>query len=308
MKIIVTGGAGFIGSHVVDGYVKAGHKVVVIDNLATGSLKNLNTKAKFYKSDIKKLDLIDKIFRKERPEVVNHHAAIAEVIESVKNPVPTFQTNVSGTVNILLAFGKYGCGRNRKFLFSSSGGAIYGEPQKIPVSETAPAAPLSPYGLSKLLGEEIIKFYARTYGFKYLILRYSNIYGPRQNPGGEAGVVAIFGGLIKDGHRPTIFGDGTKARDYVYVGDIVRANVAGLRMGENEILNLGWGRMITDQQIFNAISKNLEFKKKPIYAPFRKGEVYRIAINAGRAKKILGWKPKISLKEGVKRTIVSLCS
>lgn len=306
MKIIITGGTGFIASHIADAYIKAGHKVVVIDNFLTGFRKNLNPKAKFCKADIRNLALIEKIFRRERPEIVNHHAAIAEVVKSVRNPIPTFQTNVLGTANVLLAFGKYGRGKNKKFIFSSTGGTIYGEPKRIPANENTPAVPLSPYGLSKLLGEEIIKFYSRQYRFKYLIFRYPNVYGPRQNPHGEAGVIAIFGGLMKAGARPTIFGDGTKARDYTYVGDIVRANLAALKRGVNETINLGWGKLVADQMIFDAIARETGFKQKPIYAPYRKGEVYRIAIDAKKAKKILGWKPKVKLGEGIREVLEAL--
>lgn len=306
MKIIITGGAGFIASHIVDAYIKAGHKVAVIDNLLTGFRRNLNPKAKFYKTEISNLARMENIFRRERPEILNHHAAIAEVVKSLRNPIPTMQTNVLGTTNVLLAFGQYGRGKNKKIIFSSTGGAIYGEPKKIPADETTLAIPLSPYGLSKLLGEEVIKFYARHYGFKYLIFRYPNVYGPRQNPKGEAGVVAIFGGLMKRGLRPIIFGDGTKARDYTDVADIVRANVTVLRRGENEIINLGWGKKITDKMIFDAVAEASGFQEKPVYAPYREGEVYQIAIDAGKAKKILGWQPKVKLQEGVRKTFLAL--
>jgi UDP-glucose 4-epimerase len=306
MKIIVTGGAGFIASHIVDAYFKAGHEVVVIDNLTSGFKRNVNPRAKFYVADIKNLKLMGKIFKRERPQVVNHHAAIAEVIKSIRNPIPTFETNILGTTNILLSLGEYGRGKKIKFIFSSTGGAIYGEPDKIPANEKTPPDPLSPYGLSKLLDEEIIKFYSRKYGFEYLILRYPNVYGPRQNPKGEAGVIAIFGGLMKGGKRPTIFGDGTKTRDYVYVEDTVRANITGLRKGENEILNLGWGKEISDQLIFDTIAKELNFPKKPIYAPCRKGEVRRIALDASRARRVLDWRPKINLKEGIRKTIKAI--
>ncbi len=326
MKIIVTGGAGFIGSHVVDAYVKAGHKVAVIDNLATGFRKNVHPKATFYKADIRNLSLMEKIFRRERPEIVNHHAAIAEVVKSLRNPIPTLEVNVLGTVNILLSFGKYGPasakastsgkpsadkpagkrGNKGKFIFSSTGGAIYGEPKKIPANESTPATPLSPYGLSKLLGEEVIAFYARQCGFDYFIFRYPNVYGPRQNPKGEAGVIAIFGRILKSGKRPTIFGDGTKARDYTFVGDIARANIITLRRGKNQTVNLGWGKKVTDQMIFDAIARETDFKEKPIYAPYRKGEVYQIALDASRAKKILGWAPKIKLEEGIRKELEGL--
>ncbi len=306
MKIIITGGAGFIASHVADAYIKAGHKVSIIDNLSTGFLKNVNPKARFYKADIRDLAEIERIFKKEKPEIVNHHAAIAEVVKSLRDPIPTLEVNVLGTTNVLLAFANHGTGKNKKFIFSSTGGAIYGEPKKIPADETTPAMPLSPYGLSKLLGEETIKFYARQYGFRYFIFRYPNVYGPRQNPKGEAGVVAIFGGLMKAGKQPTIFGDGTKARDYVFVADIARANIMALRKGINETTNLGWGEKTTDQMIFKTISETINYSGKPVYAPYRKGEVYKIAIKAQKAKKILGWSPSITLTEGIKKTIISL--
>ncbi|HUZ92400.1 MAG TPA: NAD-dependent epimerase/dehydratase family protein [Candidatus Paceibacterota bacterium] len=306
MKIIVTGGAGFIASHVVDAYIKAGHRVVVIDNLATGFRRNVHPKAKFYKADIRDLALMEKIFAREKPEIVNHHAAIAEVVKSLKNPIPTLEVNVLGTTNVLLAFGKYGTGAHKKFIFSSTGGAIYGEPKKIPAGESTPPVPLSPYGLSKFLDEEVIKFYARHFGFDYFIFRYPNVYGPRQNPKGEAGVIAIFGGLLKSGKRPIIFGDGTKARDYTYVGDIARANLIALRRGKNETVNIGWGKVTTDRMIFDEVARATGFSGKPIYAPYRKGEVYRIALDASKAKKILGWTPKVEFEEGVSRTIEAL--
>lgn len=302
MKIIVTGGAGFIASHVVDKYIKLGHKVAIIDNLATGFRRNVNKKAAFYKADIRNLKAVEKIFRKEKPQVVNHHAAIAEVVKSLRDPNPTYETNVLGTANILVCGGQNGM---KKFIFSSTGGAIYGEPEKIPADETTSIVPLSPYGLSKFLGEETIKFYARIYGFDYLIFRYPNVYGPRQNPKGEAGVVAIFSGLMKKGGRPTIFGDGTKTRDYVYVGDVAEANAVVLNKGKNTTVNLGSGKETSDKEIFDTIAEALNFKEKPIYAPYRKGEVYRIALTAKKARKLLKWKPKISFEQGAKKTIYS---
>ena len=306
MKIIVTGGAGFIASHVADLYIKEGHSVAVIDNLSTGFRKNVNPKAKFYKADIRDRAAIDRIFKKEKPEIVNHHAAIAEVVKSLRDPIPTLDVNVLGITNVLVSFGNYGRGAHKKFIFSSTGGAIYGEPKKIPADESTRATPFSPYGLSKFLGEEIIKFYSRQYGFPYFIFRYPNVYGPRQNPKGEAGVVAIFGGLMKAGHRPIIFGDGTKARDYTFVSDIARANLAALHKGINETINLGWGKPTTDQMIFDAVAAAARFSERPIYKPYRKGEVYRIALDARRAERVLNWKPKVSLNDGIREVVDSL--
>ena len=307
MKIIITGGAGFIASHVADAYIAAGHSVAVIDNLATGFRRNVNPKARFYKADIRDAAAIDRIVKRERPQIVNHHAAIAEVVKSLRDPIPTYQVNVLGTVNVLRALGEYGAKKKRKkFIFSSTGGAIYGEPKRIPADESTARVPLSPYGLSKALGEDVIRFYGNLYGFDHFIFRYPNVYGPRQNPKGEAGVVAIFGGLMKAGERPTIFGDGTKARDYAYVGDIVRANLLALRRGKNDIVNIGWGKLITDDMITAAVARATGYPGKIRYAPYRKGEVYRIALDARKAKRVLGWKPTVPLQEGVNRTIAAL--
>ncbi|MDP3052543.1 MAG: NAD-dependent epimerase/dehydratase family protein [bacterium] len=302
-KIIFTGGAGFIGSHIVDKYIDLGYKVVVIDNFSTGFKKNLNKRAKFYKADIRNLPLLEKIFKKEKPQIINHYAAVAEVIKSLKDPTLTYQVNILGTANVLLAGAKVGI---KKFIFISSGGTVYGRQKKPLATEKSPVDPLSPYPISKLAGEKLVKFYARNHNFNYLILRCGNVYGPRQNPKGEAGVVAIFSGLMKKGIRPTIFGDGGKTRDYVYVGDIVEANVLGLKKGKNEILNLGSGKETADQKVFDTLARELKFKKPPIYAPFRKGEVNRIALNCSRARKILKWQPKISFQEGVKKYLNNL--
>jgi UDP-glucose 4-epimerase len=304
MKIIVTGGAGFIASHIVDEYIAAGHRVVIIDNLLKGFSKNLNPKAKFYKADITDLAMIEKIFKAEKPEIVNHHAAIAEVVLSVRDPIPTLTTNVLGTANLLLAFGHHGRGASRrKFIFSSTGGAMYGDPKKVPVDETAVQDPLSPYGLSKQLAEETIKFYAKQFGFDYYIFRYANVFGPRQNPHGEAGIVAIFGELMKSGKRPTIFGDGKKSRDYVYVGDVASANLAALTKGKNVTTNIGRGVLTTDKEMFDVIAHACNFTEKPIYAPYRPGEIYRISLDASKARKLLGWKPKMTLEEGVRKAV-----
>jgi UDP-glucose 4-epimerase len=304
MKIIITGGAGFIASHVADAYIKAGHKVIIIDNLSKGFRRNLNPKAKFYKADITDLAAMERIFKKERPEIVNHHAALAEVVVSVRNPIPTLTTNVLGTANLLLAFGHHGKGgARRKFIFSSTGGAMYGDPKRVPVSEAAAQDPLSPYGLSKQLAENTIHFYAKQFGFDYYIFRYANVFGPRQNPKGEAGIVAIFGGLMKAGVRPTIFGDGSKSRDYVYVGDVAAANLAAIKKGRNVTTNIGRGILTTDKEIFDAIAHEMRFAEAPVYAPYRPGEIFRVSLDARKARKLLGWKPKVDLEEGIHRAL-----
>lgn len=306
MRIIVTGGAGFIGSHVVDAYIRAGHRVAIIDNLTTGFRRNINPRAKFYKADVCDTKQIARIFSLEKPEVVNHHAALISVIESVRSPLLTLNVNVLGTANILQAFGKSGRGKNKRFIYASSGGAIYGDPKKLPADEKTAPLPLSPYAVSKLMAEEFETFCGRTQKFSYVILRYANVYGPRQNPEGEGGVVAIFAGLMRRGKQPIIFGDGTKTRDYVYVGDVAQANILSLKKGVGGIFNIGLGAAISDQKIFDAVAKYMNFMESPVYGPFREGEVYHIRLNAARAKKILGWRPKIELEEGIRRTIASL--
>jgi UDP-glucose 4-epimerase len=301
MRIVVTGGAGFIGSHIVDAYIHAGHRVVVIDNLSSGSKRNLNPRAKFYKADIKNLSAMRRIFKRERPQVINHHAALVSVVESVQNPVETYRTNLFGTVNLLLAFSQIKA-RRKKFIYASTGGALYGNPKKIPADEHTPIEPLSPYGLSKYLAERAVALHAKENGFGYLSLRYSNVYGPRQDAHGEAGVVAIFSNLMKHGKKPTIFGDGSKTRDYVYVGDVVRANVFGLTRGKNVAINIGTGKQTSDQKVFAAIARSAGYKGRPHYAPFRPGEVNHISLNPHLAKKILGWTPKTNFAEGIKAT------
>ncbi len=288
MKILVTGDAGFIASHITDKYRALGHTVVSVDNRHKKPI------------DINDAEKLTALFKKEKPDIVNHHAAIIEVTKSVREPIPVFQTNTLGTVNVLLAAGA--CGTVKKFVFASTA-AVYNDPKKLPVPETVAVNPLSPYGLSKFLAEEAIKFYSQRFGFDYLVFRYANVYGPRQNPKGEAGVVAIFTELMKNGKQPTIFGDGTKARDYVYVDDIVRANVLALRKGKNEIVNIGWGKKITDKAVFEEVKKSTKFPGDAVYAAARPGEVYQIALEAKKALSMLGWKPAVSLANGVKRHV-----
>lgn len=304
MRIIVTGGAGFIGSHIVDAYLKAGHRVAIIDNLSSGSRHNLNPKAKFYKADIKNLAALRAIFKKERPQIVNHHAALVSVVESTRDPLLTYRTNFLGTTNLLLAFGEVKT-KPKKFIYASTGGALYGDPKKIPADEKTAIEPLSPYGLSKYLAERAVAFHAKEMNFSYLALRYSNVYGPRQNAKGEAGVVAIFSNLMKHGEQPTIFGDGSKTRDYVYVGDVVRANVLGLTRGKDVAVNVGTGKQTSDQKIFDEIAKSLHYARRARYAPFRPGEVNHISLNPRKAKKILGWEPRMSIREGIRKTALT---
>lgn len=294
-KILVTGGAGFIASHIVDAYIAKGHPVVVVDDLSRGFRKHLNPRATFYKTDITDLVALRRVFRKEMPDVVNHHAAIAVVAESVRDPIPTMRSNVIGTTNVMVAAGEIGV---RKVLFASSA-AVYGNPGKLPIRESAPTRPISSYGLSKLLGEETIKFYARMFGFDYLLFRYANVYGPRQNPLGEGGVVAIFSDLIRHGKQPIIFGDGKKTRDYVYVSDIVKANTLGLATGSGEIINISRGVEVSDRTVYDTIAKNLRYGGDPAYAPHREGDIVRSALSGARAMDVIGWKSTIAFEKGI---------
>jgi UDP-glucose 4-epimerase len=307
MKIIVTGGAGFIASHVVDEYVKAGHAVTVIDNLSSGSRKNINPKASFYKADIRNLPALRKIFENERPDIVNHHAAFISVTESVKEPATTFAVNATGTLNVLLAFAESPFSakrpKHKKIIFASTGGAIYGNPKKLPADETTPPNPLSPYALTKQIDEELIRYFCGNAGMDYLILRYANVYGQRQKSQGGAGVFPIFTEQISKGVRPTIFGDGTKTRDYVFVGDVARASLLGLTRGKNETVNIATAREVSDDAVFRAIADAFGFKKEPYYTPKRPGEISRISMSYAKAKRILGWQPTVDFREGTRRTV-----
>ncbi|OGY85722.1 MAG: hypothetical protein A2233_03755 [Candidatus Kerfeldbacteria bacterium RIFOXYA2_FULL_38_24] len=297
MKILITGGAGFIASNIAEQYLRLGHEVVIVDNLYHGFKKNLPQKAVFYQADIRDMPKMKEIIQKEKPEVINHHAAFINVVESVSNPKETVDINVAGTINLLVAASE---NKVRKFIFSSTGGAIYSGVDKYPIAEEVAPRPESPYGLSKLLGEEAIKYYARVNHFEYLIFRYANIYGPRQDTHGEAGVLAIFSELLREHKSPIIFGDGTKTRDYVYVKDVVTANVLGLTKGKNVTLNLGVGQEITDQQVYDELKKYFANLAQVKYEAVRPGEILRSSLDAKKAQTVLGWQAQYSFSEGVK--------
>jgi len=290
LKILVTGGAGFIGSHIVDILIENGHDVSILDNLSTGNEKNLNSKAKFIKGDI-----LDKNLDLTGFECVIHEAAQINVRTSVENPTLDGNINILGTINILEKIKEYNV---KKIIFSSSGGAVYGEPEYLPVDEKHSLKPLSPYGLSKFCAEEYIKLYGRLYGIEYCILRYSNVYGERQDPLGEAGVISIFIDKMKKGESPVIYGDGNQTRDFVNVKDVARANLMALNW-KNDIVNIGSGKETSVNELFKIISSEIGFDKDPIYEKERDGEVYRIYIDYEKAKS-LGWMPEVELKNGIK--------
>lgn len=299
MKVLVTGGAGFIGSHIVDALIEQGHQVVVIDNLATGFLGNANHDAKFCKMSICDTELAN-VFEQERPEIVIHQAAQVVITKSVAEPVFDAQENILGSLNVIFNCVRFGI---KRIIYASSGGAVYGEPQYLPVDEKHPINPLSQYGVSKYAVERYLHVYALQHGLNYVVLRYSNVYGPRQNPSGEAGVVAIFAGHMLKGEQPTIFGSGDKTRDYIHVSDVVAANLLAMELGKNTIYNIGTGVETSDQEMFSTLAKVLEYSGKPIYAQVRTGEIHRICLDATKAQKELGWHSRLSLEEGLLQTV-----
>ena len=297
--ILVTGGAGFIGSHIVDRYVEMGHRVVIVDDLSTGKLQYVNKAARFYHLSIGDA-AVEEVFQRERPQVVNHHAAQASVSVSVQRPVHDAEVNVLGTLHLIECAHRYGV---EKFIFASTGGAIYGEPQHLPCEEDDPAQPLSPYGLSKHCGELYLDLYRRLYGLRSTVLRYGNVYGPRQDPHGEAGVIAIFAQQMISGKQPTIFGDGDQERDFVYVGDVVEANALALDRGAGRVYNIGTGKPTSVNRIFQLLKGIIQYPWRPAYAPPRPGEVYRIYLDPSRARRELGWEPRVELEEGLRLTV-----
>lgn len=296
-RILVTGGAGFIGSNIVDGLLQQGHQVVVVDNLSTGRRENVNPAATFYPVNICHPEL-KTVFEKETPDLVNHQAAQTVIQRSVADPVFDAEQNIIGSLNLLQQCRRFGV---KKIIYASSGGAVYGEPDHRPVDENHRVNPVSYYGVSKYAVEHYLRLYALEPGFDYTVLRYANVYGSRQNPKGEAGVVAIFAGLMLAGKQPTIFGKGDKTRDYVHVSDVVAANLLAMEKGKNSIYNIGTGVETTDQEIFDALAQLTGYKDKPIYAPARKGEVFRICLDVSKAKKELGWRPRLSIREGLQQ-------
>jgi UDP-glucose 4-epimerase len=300
MRILVTGGAGFIGSNVADRFVERGHEVAVLDDLSTGRRDNVPAAARFFETSLDDRGAVERALADFRPEVVDHHAAQIDVRHSVTDPVADATTNILGGIGLLEACVKQGV---RKFVYASTGGALYGEGRQLPAGEDHPAHPEAPYGVSKLALEHYLYYYRLAHGLDVTVLRYPNVYGPRQNPHGEAGVNAIFIGLMVEGKRPTIFGDGEQVRDYVYVGDVVEANELALTKGSGETLNLGWGRGVSVNDIVRTLAKLLGTAADPVYAAPRPGEVQRIYLDASRAKAVLGWEPKVPFEDGLKRTL-----
>lgn len=298
MKILVTGGAGFIGSHLADALLEDGHRVVVLDNLSTGSKKNLNPRAKFIKLDVQSPQ-VHTILRKERPEIVYHYAAQIDVRTSWKDPLADARTNILGSLNLLEASRTYGV---KKFIFASTGGALYGEASLIPTPETYPTRPISAYGAAKLSVEHYLNAYHEVYGLPVAVLRLANVYGPRQNGRGEAGVVAIFSRTLLTGKRPILYGNGHQTRDFVFVGDVVRANISALTYRKSGVWNIGTGKETTISSVLKRIQNIVNIHVIAKRAPMREGEQGRSCLDAKKARRELGWKPLVSFEEGVRRT------
>jgi UDP-glucose 4-epimerase len=298
-KILVTGGAGFIGSNVADRFIKDRHKVVIIDNLSTGVKANLNKKAKFYKVDIRSA-VIDKIFEREKPEVLCHHAAQIDVRKSANDPIFDAEVNILGSLNLFNACVKR---KVKKIIFASTGGAIYGEQDYFPADEKHPANPLSPYGVAKLTIEKYLHFYREVYGTDFVALRYANVYGPRQNPFGEAGVVAIFTERFLGNKKAVINGDGKQTRDFVFVEDVVESNVLALKYPKSDIFNIGTSIETDINRIYRVLKKKTGSKQKELHGPAKLGEQQRSVLECSKAKRLLKWKPRYDLEEGIAKTV-----
>jgi UDP-glucose 4-epimerase len=310
MKALVTGGAGFIGSNLTDALLARGDEVIVVDDLSTGRRENLEpglaNGATLVEADIRDREALEELFGRERPEVIFHLAAQIDVRKSIADPAFDASINVGGTANVLEAAR---VAESRRVVFSSTGGAIYGEGegQQLPLAEDAPLAPEAPYGQSKFAGEGYLALYERLYGLSSVPLRLGNVYGPRQDPLGEAGVVAIFCGRLREGQQPTVFGDGKQTRDYIYVGDVVSAMLAAAEAETTGPINVGTGIETDVLELvrqLSALGGNGGFE--PEFAPPRTGEVQRISIDPGRAERELGWRAEMGLSEGLRVTLDSI--
>ena len=296
---MVTGGAGFIGSHLVDRLLAMEYRVVVVDNLSSGKLRNQNPAATFHHVDITHPS-VNEVFHREQPDLVFHLAAQTSVSNSTKDPIKDSEVNVTGTLRILEAARRQGVD---KIIYSSTGGALYGDPEEDPCPDDHPVRPLSPYGMSKYLGEQYVGFYHRLYRLNYTSLRYGNVYGPRQDPHGEAGVVAIFAQAMLEGKQPEIFGDGDQERDFVSVEDVVEANVSAIDRGDGLAMNIGTGQKTSVNRIFELLKSIIGYKWGPTYGPARLGEVYQISLSSVLAARELGWNPRVELEEGLRSTV-----
>jgi len=303
MRILVTGGAGFIGSNIADAFLTQGHEVAVLDDLSTGKRENLNPRAKFFQADICDNDALARALDEFQPEIISHQAAKADVRESLAKPQLYAQVNIIGSLNLLENARRVGV---KKIIYAGTGGATYGEPENLPVREDHPINPLDPYGASKHHVEHYLFLYNYNYDLKYTVLRYPNVYGPRQNPFGEAGVIAIFTYKMLNGETPTINGKGDRERDFCYVGDVAQANVLTLEQGDNQIYNIGAGIGVNINTVYALLQEATHFNQPANHGPEKPGEVYKIYLDASKAQRELGWQATVPLAEGIHRTVASL--
>lgn len=304
MRILVTGGAGFIGSHIVDLYLAAGHEVAIVDNLwehGGGKEGNINPRASLYRADITDEARMERIFNEVRPEIVNHHAAQASVAISARDPLLDARINVSGLLNVLTNCTRTG---TKKIIFASSG-ATYGTPNEVPVREETPQRPESPYGITKLAAEHYLRYWYEASGLRYTALRYGNVYGPRQDPNGEAGVIAIFAKHILATEPVRIDWDGEQQKDYVYVGDVAHANLLALEQGDNDVFCIATGRGTSVNEIYRALAKSIGYEVEIVHAPKRPGDIHLIYFDCSKAERLLGWKAQVLLEEGMRATVQS---
>ncbi|PUU91273.1 MAG: UDP-glucose 4-epimerase [Halanaerobium sp.] len=298
MEVLVTGGAGFIGSNIVDGLIEKGHKTIVVDNMSTGKKENLNEEAEFYQLDIRAQEL-EKVFEENEISHIIHHAAQIDVQHSIKDPLFDAQNNILGTINVLEIAKNY---EVDKIIYASSA-AVYGEPDYLPVDEDHPIKAMSPYGITKYTPEHYIKMYSELYNLKYTIFRYSNVYGPRQDPKGEGGVVSIFVDKMLAEERPVIFGDGQQTRDFIHVYDIVKANLLALDKGDNILINISTESRDSVNDLIDYLNEILPYNLEAINEEARKGDILHSSLANGKAKELLGWTPDYDLRAGLEQTV-----
>jgi UDP-glucose 4-epimerase len=304
MKIAVTGGAGFIASHIADAYLSLGHEVVIIDNLSTGKRENIPANARFIEMDVNDPG-IPALFMEEKFDIVNHHAAQMDVRVSVQDPTYDARINILGGINIYESALRSGV---KKIIFASSGGTVYGEQEYFPADERHPTKPISPYGIAKLSNEQYLYYYAHVHSLPSVAFRYANIYGPRQNPHGEAGVIAIFAQKLLKGEQPVINGDGLQTRDYVYVGDVVAANILALQPQMIGAYNIGTGIETDVNTLFGHLRDLTQSTCEEQHAPAKQGEQMRSVLSHERIFASFGWTPKMDIVEGLSRTVDSFRS
>ncbi len=301
MKVLITGGAGFIGSHVADGYLVEGLEVVIVDDLSRGAQDNVPGRVRFHKVDLRDRAAVEEIFAEEKPDLINHHAAQIDVRRAVRDPIFDAECNILSSIHLLELAVQH---MVKRFIYASTGGAIYGEPETLPADEQTPVLPITPYGISKHTVEHYLFLYQKLHGLPYVVLRYGNVYGPRQSAKGEAGVVAIFCQQMLQKVTPTIYGDGKKTRDYIEVHDVVRANIKALARGDGGIFNIASGRATTDYEVFTAVRDALGFSGiEPNFAPKRPGEVDHIVLEVSKARAGLAWRPQVGFRQGIRETV-----